>query len=64
MFAKHSLLAHLLALAGCAGLDEPGLLGGGSLEGSTDGKGEEIVGGAAFSDLPAVGALAYGSSSF
>lgn len=66
----HLALAVLLALAGCAGLDEPGLLGGGSLEGEpiegdgVDGKGDEIVGGSAFSDLPAVGALAYGSSTF
>ncbi|MAT25355.1 MAG: hypothetical protein CMN29_10405, partial [Sandaracinus sp.] len=62
-----TLRALLVALAllglACAGLDEPGMLGG-SPDDSVGAKDEAIVGGSAFAGLPAVGALAYGASTF
>lgn len=53
-----SMLAVTTALAGCAPADEPGL------DSDLDTKTDAIVGGSAFSGVPAVGALASGGSPF
>ncbi|MBX3252279.1 MAG: trypsin-like serine protease [Myxococcales bacterium] len=63
------IIAALCGSSACAGLDEPGLLSGGALgeeptPADVEGKEEAIVGGSAFSGLPGVGALAYGTSTF
>lgn len=50
--------AAMLGLAACAPADDVGL------ESDVGSKGDEIVGGSAFTDVPAIGALAYGSSPF